>query len=75
MAQPTFGLTIKQVDNEPRPAIAADLSTIGLVVTAPDADADAAKYPLTTPVLINSADTDAVKALGTETAPSPTTST
>ncbi len=39
MAQPTFGLTIKQVDHEPRPAVAADLSTIGLVVTAPGADA------------------------------------
>lgn len=63
MAQPTFGLTIKQVDNEPRSAIAADLSTIGLVVTAPGANA--ATYPLNTPVLINSADTDAVDALGT----------
>ena len=62
MAQPTFGLTITQVDNEPRPAVAADLSTIGLVVTAPGADA--AKYPLTTPVLINSADDTAVDALG-----------
>lgn len=63
MAQPTFGLTIKQVDNEPRSAIAADLSTIGLVVTAPGANA--ATYPLNTPVLINSADEDAVDALGT----------
>lgn len=62
MAQPTFGLTITPVDNEPRPAIAADLSTIGLVVTAPDADAGA--YPINTPVLINSADDDTVALLG-----------
>ena len=59
---PTFGMTITQVDNEPRPAVAADLSTIGLVVTAPDADAGL--YPLNTPVMLNSADSDAVTALG-----------
>lgn len=63
MAQPTFGLTITQVDNEPRSAVAADLSTIGLVVTAPGATAET--YPLNTPVLINSADDVAVAALGT----------
>lgn len=63
MAQPTFGMSITQVDNEARAAVVADLSTIGLVVTAPGADAVA--YPLATPVLINSADSDAVAALGT----------
>ncbi len=62
MAQPTFGLTIKQADNEPRSAVAADLSTIGLVVTAPGADVNV--YPLNTPVMINSADDTAVDALG-----------
>lgn len=62
MAQPTFGLTITQVDNEPRSAVTADLSTIGLVVTAPGATV--ATYPLNTPVLINSADDTAVDALG-----------
>ena len=62
MANPIFGLTITQVDNEPRPAVAADLSTIGLVVTAPDADVDA--FPLNTPVLINSADDVTVALLG-----------
>lgn len=62
MAQPTFGLTITQVDNEPRSAVAADLSTIGLVVTAPEANV--ATYPANTPVLINSADDVAVAALG-----------
>jgi phage tail sheath protein FI len=62
MAQPTFGLTITQFDNEPRPAVAADLSTIGLVVTAPEANV--ATYPANTPVLINSSDDVAVAALG-----------
>jgi phage tail sheath protein FI len=62
MAQPTFGLTITQVDNEPRSAVAADLSTIGLVVTAPEANV--ATYPANTPVLINSSDDVAVAALG-----------
>ena len=41
MADPIFGLTISQVATEARAAIAADMSTIGLVVTAPDADAAA----------------------------------
>ena len=63
MALPTFGLSITEVDNEARSAIAADLSTIGLVVTAPGADV--LEYPLNTPVLINSDDTTAVEALGT----------
>jgi phage tail sheath protein FI len=63
MVQPTFGLTIKQVDNEARPAVEADLSTIGLVVTAPAADTTI--YPANTPVMINSADDTAVDALGT----------
>ncbi|OED48641.1 hypothetical protein AB838_10390 [Rhodobacteraceae bacterium (ex Bugula neritina AB1)] len=64
MAQPTFGMTITPRDNEPRPAIAADLSTIGLVVTAPSADTSV--FPVNTPVLINSADDTAVAALGSD---------
>jgi phage tail sheath protein FI len=63
MALPTFGFTITQVNNEVRSAVAADLSTIGLVVTAPAADP--ILYPINTPVLINSADKTAVTALGT----------
>lgn len=62
MSDPTFGISITRVDDEPRPAVAADLSVIGLVVTAPDANP--AKYPLNTPVLIFSDDTAAVVALG-----------
>lgn len=62
MADPTFGISIIPVDAGPRPAVAGDFSVVGLVVTAPDADA--LTYPLNTPVLINSADATAVDALG-----------
>lgn len=60
---PTFGMTITQRDDEPRPALTADLSVIGMVVTAPAADVTA--YPVNTPVLINSSDAAAVALLGT----------
>src|SRR5690606_23507614 len=62
MANPTFGMTINRVDNEPRPAVGADLAVIGLVGTAPEADA--AKFPLNTPVHIFSDDAAAATALG-----------
>ncbi len=45
MSDPTFGLSITRVDNEPRPAILTDMSIVGLVYTAPDADP--AAFPLT----------------------------
>jgi len=41
MSDPTFGLSITRIDNEPRPAIVTDMSIVGLVFTAPEADADA----------------------------------
>ena len=63
MADPTFGMTITRQDNELRPAVVAELSTIGLAVTAPDADTT--KFPANTPVLINAADDAAVALLGT----------
>jgi len=63
MADPTFGLTIQEQNNEPRPAITSDLSVAGFVVTAPGADATA--FPLNTPVLMNSADDDTAALLGT----------
>jgi phage tail sheath protein FI len=52
MADPVFGISIRKIDNEPRPVIRADMSTIGLIGPAPGADAS--KYPLNTPVLIYS---------------------
>lgn len=62
MFDPTFGISITRVDNEPRPAVGADMSVIGLVGTAPDADA--AAFPLNTPVLIFSDDAAALENLG-----------
>ncbi len=58
----TFGLSISRVDNEPRPAIWGDMSVIGLIGVAPDADAVA--FPIDTPVLIRSADPVALTNLG-----------
>lgn len=44
MSDPTFGLSITRIDNEPRPAILTDMSIVGMVFTAPAADADAFPY-------------------------------
>jgi phage tail sheath protein FI len=63
MPDPVFGMSITQVDNEAKPAIYGDFSTIGLVVTAPDADITI--FPENTPVLINSTDPLAQAQLGT----------
>jgi phage tail sheath protein FI len=62
MADPIFGISIRKIDNEPRPAIGADLSTIGLIGPAPGADTE--KFPLNTPVLIHSNDVFLAGALG-----------
>lgn len=62
MPEVTFGLTITQVDNEPRPAVWGDLSVLGLIGTAPDADAVA--FPVNTPVLVRTADAAKLTALG-----------
>lgn len=62
MTQPTFGIQINQDDTDPRPISPIDMSVVGLVGTAPAADAD--KYPLNVPVQIASADPTALKALG-----------
>lgn len=62
MADPIFGISIRKIDDEPRPAIAADLSTIGLIGPAPGADTDL--YPLDEPVLVHSNDITKLKLLG-----------
>ena len=62
MSDPTFGIGITRVDNEPRPASAGDLSVAGIVGTAPLANA--AVFPLNVPVLVFSADAAALTALG-----------
>ena len=37
--EPTFGITFLRDSTDPRPVVAADLSTIAIVGTAPAADA------------------------------------
>ena len=48
MSDPTFGISIMRIDNEPRPAVWSDMAVVGIIGTAPDADTDA--FPLDTPV-------------------------
>ncbi len=62
MSDPTFGIAITRLDNEPRPAVASDLSVIGLVGTAPGANPSV--FPLNDPVMIYSNDASWLLALG-----------
>lgn len=62
MTNPTFGISFERLSSEPRSVIGADMSVIGLVGTAPAADAEA--FPLNVPVLVFSNDTASVTALG-----------
>lgn len=63
MSDPTFGISITRIDNEPRPAVWSDMSVVGIIGTAPAADADT--YPLDTPVFIYSDDAAKLTDLGT----------
>jgi phage tail sheath protein FI len=62
MADPTFGISITRIDNEPRPAVWSDMAVVGLIGTAPDADAE--MFPLDTPVFMYSDDAAKLAALG-----------
>lgn len=62
MSDPVFGLNITRFDDEARPAIFGDLSVVGIIGTAPAANA--LTYPLDTPVFLYSDDAAAVAALG-----------
>ena len=62
MSDPTFGISITRLDNEPRPAVKADMAVIGLVGSAPLANAST--FPLNDPVHIFSNDATAIAALG-----------
>jgi phage tail sheath protein FI len=62
MSEPTFGISITRSDNEPRPGIYSDMSVVGLIGTAPAADAQT--FPLNTPVLIFSDDAEKLADLG-----------
>src|SRR5438093_1248684 len=62
MSDPVFGVVLRRVDEEPRPVIAADLSTIGLIGPASAADTDT--FPIDTPVKVYSNDTVTLNKLG-----------
>ncbi len=62
MSEPTFGITISRIDNEPRPPVWSDMSVVGIIGTA--ADADAAAFPVDTPVFLYSDDAAKLTALG-----------
>lgn len=63
MPAPIFGIDLRQRDDEARPIIAADLSTIGIIGPMPLADLTA--FPLNIPVLVNSNDSTKLKKMGT----------
>ncbi len=62
MSDPVFGLSITQIDNEPRPAIVTNMSIVGLVFTGPSADAT--EFPLNKPVLFYSSDEKKLTKMG-----------
>lgn len=62
MSDPTFGISITRIDNEPRPAVFSDMSVVGIIGTAPNADADV--FPLDEPVFMYSDDGTKYAGLG-----------
>jgi phage tail sheath protein FI len=64
MTDPTFGISITRIDNEPRPAVWSDMAVVGIIGTAPNADVDA--FPVDTPVFMYSDDAAKLTALGAQ---------
>jgi phage tail sheath protein FI len=62
MGDPVFGVVFRKMDEEQRPVVAADLSTIGIIGPAPLAAADI--FPLNDPVKLNSDDVEMLGYLG-----------
>jgi phage tail sheath protein FI len=62
MSDPTFGISITRIDNEPRPAVYSDMSVVGIIGTAPDADTGV--FPLNEPVFMYSDDATKYAGLG-----------
>lgn len=63
MTSPVFGMTFSRPDAEPMPVLGADFSKALLIETS--SDADAAAFPLGTPVRISTSDAVMVAKLGT----------
>ena len=64
MTEPVFGITFTRDNTEARPVVASDMSVIGLVGTADEADAET--FPLNTPVEMSSNDAILLASLGDE---------
>lgn len=64
MSDPTFGISITRVDNEPRPPVWSDMSVVGIIGVAPEAEAEV--FPLNEPVFMFSDDAAKLTALGAE---------
>src|SRR5690606_27322735 len=64
MSDPTFGISITRIDNEPRPAVWSDMAVVGIIGTAPAANTDA--FPVDTPVFMYSDDAAKRTELGTD---------
>ncbi len=62
MSDPTFGISIARVDTEPRPPVFSDMSVVGIIGTAPDADETI--FPRDAPVFLYSDDAAKLTALG-----------
>lgn len=62
MSDPTFGISITRIDNEPRPAVWSDMAVVGIIGTAPLADP--AMYLADTPVFLYSDDETKLTGLG-----------
>lgn len=64
MPDPIFGISINRVDNEPRIPVYSDLSVVGIIGTAPAANADT--FPLDAPITFFSTDAAKLLALGAD---------
>jgi Bacteriophage tail sheath protein len=62
MSDPVFGIAIRRIDEDPRPVIGADLSTIGIIGPCDSADDDT--FPLNDPVFLNSNSLQTLALLG-----------
>ena len=61
MPDPVFGIAIRRIDEDPRPVVAADLSTIGIIGPCDSADDDL--LPINDPVFVNSNQTTKITAM------------
>lgn len=62
MTTPTFGVSIQPTNDEAQAPIWSDFSVVAMIGTAPDADATV--YPLDTPVLVYTNETEKLAKLG-----------